>query len=135
MAKGQNHLTGMHGVFLAAAELTSRGLIVSLTSRGAKGADILATDPDCKSMWVVQVKTSKADDGFWLVGEHGKTMASPGFVYIFVVLNSGDPIYYIVPSAVVAEATRVEVNKNSTWYSYYRDEAYRDNWTVFQISE
>ena len=36
--------TGTRGVFLVAAELASRGLIVSPTSRNSFGADLLVTD-------------------------------------------------------------------------------------------
>ena len=36
-------ITGMTGVYLTAAELSKRGFIVSPTSRGAEGADLLVT--------------------------------------------------------------------------------------------
>lgn len=52
------YLSGMHGVYLVAAELTRRGLIVSPTLRNALAADLLATDQDCKMTWSVQVKTN-----------------------------------------------------------------------------
>jgi len=39
--------TGMHGVFLVAAELAKRGYVVSTTSRNAMGADLLVTDDRC----------------------------------------------------------------------------------------
>jgi hypothetical protein len=39
--KGQ--MTGMLGTYLAAAELTHRGLVVWVTTRNARGADLLAT--------------------------------------------------------------------------------------------
>ena len=51
-------LTGMTGVYLAAAELSHRGFIVSPTSRSARGADLLVSDQDCQKAWSVQVKTN-----------------------------------------------------------------------------
>jgi len=41
-SKGQQ--TGMRAVYLVAAELVGRGLIVSPTSRNAFGADLLVTN-------------------------------------------------------------------------------------------
>ena len=41
-------ITGMIGVYLTAAELSKRGFIVSPTSRGAEGADLLVTDQECQ---------------------------------------------------------------------------------------
>jgi hypothetical protein len=63
--------TGMHGVFLTAAELTHRGFIVSLTSRNAFGADLLVTDDQCQRTWSVQVKTNQSTSpNFWLLSVH-----------------------------------------------------------------
>ena len=39
-------ISGMTGVYLVAAELSKRGFIVSPTSRGAEGADLLVTDQE-----------------------------------------------------------------------------------------
>ena len=41
-------ITGMRGVSVVAAELSKHGFIASPTSRSARGADILATDAECK---------------------------------------------------------------------------------------
>lgn len=42
--RANTHCSGMESIYRVAAELTCRGFIVSLTSRSAKGADLLATD-------------------------------------------------------------------------------------------
>jgi hypothetical protein len=52
----KQQMTGMLGAYLAAAELTQKGLIVSMTSRNARGADLLVADQDYKHTWSVQVK-------------------------------------------------------------------------------
>jgi hypothetical protein len=53
-SKGQ--MTGMLGVYLAAAELTQKGLVVSLTSRNARGVDLLATNQSYQKTWAIQAK-------------------------------------------------------------------------------
>jgi hypothetical protein len=63
MATSQQ-ITGMQGVYLVAVELSERGFIVSPTSRGAAGADLLVTDQKCRSAYTVQVKTNKRTFGF-----------------------------------------------------------------------
>jgi hypothetical protein len=60
-------MNGMLGVYLAAAELTQRGLIVSPTSRSSRGVDLLATDQSFKRAWSVQVKTNGKRATYWLL--------------------------------------------------------------------
>jgi hypothetical protein len=83
----QAQMTGMQGVFLAAAELTRRGFIVTTTSRNALGADLLVTDQRCQNAFSVQVKTNARPTNNWLVGEHVAKFASDTHMYIFVTLR------------------------------------------------
>jgi hypothetical protein len=69
-AKGQ--MTGMRGVYLVAAELARHGWIVSPTSRGAAGADILMTTQDCNRAYSIQVKTHTTTGLLFLLGSHAK---------------------------------------------------------------
>lgn len=133
MARRDTHLTGMHGVYLVAAELTAHGLIVSPTLRNAPGADLLVTTPDCQQAWSVQVKTNSDKWGFWLVGKKAMTAASPSHIYVLVNLIGRDSEFYIIPSKHLAPMVREEVNKNSTWYSVYAEDAdpYRERWECF----
>lgn len=62
----------MRGVFLVAAEMSNRGLIVTTTSRGAFGADILVTDDCCKRAFSVQVKSNSYSKSFWLLNKKSK---------------------------------------------------------------
>lgn len=97
------HQVGMLGVYLTAAELTSRGFIVSLTSRNAAGADLLVTDQLCRRTWSVQVKTSAKPVDFWPVSKNAESLSSDGHVYVFVNLRGESrPEYFVVPSCVVA---------------------------------
>ncbi len=102
--KGQ--FTGMTGAFLVAAQLSSRSLVSSLTSRSAAGADILVTDEECKTTYLIQVKTNSKNASFWILGSRKPSEGSLSHIYVFVNLKkdsngdiSGD--YYIVPSKVV----------------------------------
>jgi hypothetical protein len=67
-SKGQMN-DGLLGVYLAAAELTHRGLIVSPTSRSTRGVDLLATDQSYTHAWSVQVKTSGKRATWWLLNK------------------------------------------------------------------
>jgi len=115
---------GMQGVFLAAAELTYRGFVVSLTARNAFGADLLVTD-QCQRAWSVQVKTNQSTAAnFWLLNAHSENLRSDSHVYIFVALMVGNqrPKFLVVPSRIVAENVCKETAKSgSIWYSFSRD--------------
>ncbi len=105
--------TCMYGVLLVAAELASRGLIVSTTSRNAMGADLLMTDDSCSRACSVQIKTNAKLAPFWLVGEKAKRFKSPTHVGVLVNLRNegkrkGEHEYYVVPSEEVAQLMQEE---------------------------
>jgi len=134
-SKGQ--FTGMTGSFLVAAQLSSRGLVTSITSRSAAGADILVTDAECDSAFAVQVKTNGKSAGFWILGKKEPSKGSDSYIYAFVNIGNnqsgevtGD--YYLVPSKVVRKIARYG---GASWpnYSVYREdiEEYHNNWGIF----
>lgn len=133
----KQQMTGMLGVYLTAVELVKRGFIVSPTSRSAMGADLLVTDQHCRQAWSVQVKTNASSANFWLVGASAKDLIAKSHIYVFVnVPKSEDkkPQFYVVPSKKVAIAVRVtppSKTRAHVWYSYDRDEKYRDSWRAF----
>lgn len=130
-------MTGMLGVYQTAVELTRLGLIVSPTSRSAMGADLLVTDSGCRKAWSVQVKANAIRAGFWLVGPKAREISSPSHIYVLVnAAASRLPEFYVVPSSAVAMDTRVSTSKTgSVWFEYYKDEQYRDNWSLFDFVE
>lgn len=134
-SKGQ--MTGMLGVYLTAVELTKRGFIVSPTSRSAMGADLLVTDQKCRKAWSIQVKTNASMANFWLTSAKTKELASPSHVYVFVSVPKNEqraPVFYVVPSRVVANAVQSSPPQGSTgsvWHAYYRADKYKDNWKLF----
>lgn len=118
----KNQLTGMLGVYLSAAELTSRSFIVSPTSRSALGADLLVTDQRCQRAWSVQVKTQRQAANFWLVGSQAREINSPTHIYVFINLRGGSrPDYLVFPSKVVAEKMyEAKAKTGSTFYCFDR---------------
>ena len=125
-------ITGMTGVYLTAAELSKRGFIVSPTSRGAEGADLLVTDQECQHVYTVQVKTDSGGT-FWLLGKN-KTKTSRTHIYVFVryaQLKRGEVIkYYVVPSKKVSELEYFDGKFRSIRREYI--EKYEDAWGRFR---
>lgn len=132
--KGQ--MTGMLGTYLAAAELTYQGLIVSVTSRNARGADLLAADQDYDRTWSIQVKTNRKAAGFWLLSKDYTELSAPSHVYLFINLRGeAKPDYYVVPSRIVSKLGQTTPPRSggSIWYSFARSDAekYKDRWSIF----
>jgi hypothetical protein len=110
-------LIGMYGVYLAEAELSRRGFIVSLTSRNMFGADLLVTDQRCRKAWSVQVKTTTKPREFKIVNRHAQEIASNRHIYVFVDLKDNvfvdlkdntPPKFQVLPSKVVAAGTKLD---------------------------
>lgn len=145
MSEGQ--LTGMRGVYLVAAELSRLGFIASPTSRGAMGADILVTDPQCTRSFSVQVKSNAVNFGFFLVGKRATEIVSPTHIYALVNLHSKDgveaPEFFVVPSEVLAgkvvhdkakKSRRGDQEPSEWWAVRVKDVAeYKDKWDVFGV--
>ena len=129
----KNQLTGMQGVYLVAAELSRHGFIASPTSRSARGADILVTDPECTHAFSVQVKTNAALSSYWLLNEHAKEMVSDSHVYVLVNLKKDGVEFFVMPSRAVAEKMWTEEHTKSKWFGIQRKDAlpYQDKWDVF----
>jgi hypothetical protein len=131
-AKGM--MTGMLGTYLAAAELTQKGLVVSITSRNARGADLLVTDQAYKRTWSIQVKTNRKAASFWLLSKDYRDITSATHIYVFINLRGNErPDYYVVPSGVVAKLGQTTTEGRSIFYSFWRKDAkrYHERWSIF----
>ena len=136
-----SQMTGMQGVYMVAAELTRRSLIVSPTSRSSYGADLLVTDQGCKRAWSVQVKTNAGHPNFWLLNKHCGETKSASHIYVLVNLGQKkpqrEPVFYIVPSRVLATKMHQSTPRGemgSIFYLIYRDDIlrYKGRWRVFR---
>lgn len=126
----------MRGVFLVAAELAGRGFTVSLTSRNARGADLLVTDQSCNRAYSVEVKTNGTRATFWLLNKGAKALTSPSHVYVLVNLHQDLNVveYYVVPSSYVMRNVKVERTPKGTWYSIAKSpqlERFKNGWDSF----
>jgi hypothetical protein len=133
-SKGQ--FTRMTGLYLLAAELAKRQMIVSPTSRSVQTADLLVTDANCRRAYAVQVKTNARTFSFWLVGAKTDSIKSDSLIYAFINLRPTGPEFYLVPSrhvARVVDVARPTRTRKTTWYFVYRDDIkkFKDNWKVF----
>lgn len=136
----KGYRNGMFGVYQVAAELTRRGFIVSLTSRGAFGADLLVTDQKCRNAWSVQVKTNGKPASFRLCNRAACKLRSKSHMYVFVnVRNGGDERseFYVVPSRIVASfsARRYPKPAADTFYAFYKRDKFKDRWQAFGSPE
>ena len=132
--------TGMIGVYLVAAELSKRGLIVSPTSRSALTADLLVTDAPCKNVYAVQVKTNAVTFGFWLVNKKTSQINSDHLVYVLVNLRKTGPEFYVIPSSVVSQRVKYSPptkTRKSVWYSVFLSKVaeFKDRWDLFKREE
>ena len=129
--------TGMTGVFLVAAELSQRDFIVSPTSRGASGADLLVTDKLCKQAFSVQVKTNAKVFGYWLINKNAKDTVSPTHIYVLVNLRkNGEKEYFVVPSKDISKKMAIDKSSQSEWpyFNYPDAEPYKNGWQIFRSS-
>jgi hypothetical protein len=123
-------ITGMTGVYLAAAELSHRGFVVSPTSRSAKGADLLVTDQSCLNAWSVQVKTNAHKKGQWTLNEGDSKYTSDSHIYIFVnIMGNTRPEYLVVSSKQVAANIKRAPNSPRCWYNKRPGDG--ENWKLF----
>lgn len=128
-------ITGMRGVYLVAAELSRLGFIVSPTSRGALGADLLVTDQFCRNTFSVQVKTNQRTFTFWLLNRKAKEISSSNHIYVLVNIRKNETEYFVVPSRIIAKRMYTEqskTGKKSTWYAISLSDIqqYKDKWNL-----
>ena len=97
-------LTGVAGEYFAAAELSRRGYVASITLRNTKGIDIIATNEEGSKTINIQVKTSGSKTKHWILNIKAESIVDKNMFYIFVKLTATDkrPNFHIIPSADVA---------------------------------
>ena len=101
-------LTGVSGEYFAAAELSRRGYISSITLRNTKGIDIVASNEVGSKTINIQVKTSSKTTKGWILNKKAEKMNDKNMFYIFVRLNEVDerPEFHIVPTSYVANKVK-----------------------------
>ena len=101
-------LTGVSGEYFAAAELSRRGYIASITLRNTKGIDIVASNEEGSKTINIQVKTSSKSTKGWILNKKAEEMDDKNMFYIFVRLNELEerPQFHIVPTSFVANQVK-----------------------------
>lgn len=104
------NLTGVSGEHFAAAELSRRGFLVTLTRGNAPGVDLLAYHPESQKTVAIQVKTalgSKQRRGQWIMNQKDEdegAVRSHAFIFVYLPAQPDQsPEYTIVPSQTVAK--------------------------------
>ena len=102
-------LTGVAGEYFAAAELSRRGYVASITLRNTKGIDIIATNEEGSKTINIQVKTSGLKTRGWILNKKAEEMTDENMFYILVRLTALDkrPFFHIIPSADVAHHVKI----------------------------
>ena len=143
-------LVGVAGEYFAAAELSRRGYIASITLRNTKGIDIIATNEEGTKSINIQVKsTSKSSRGGWILNQKAEQMSEKNLFYIFVKIPKDNeiPLFHIVPSRNLARAVKSGHKKwletpgkkgqkhNDSSMRYWRDEdnKYLDRWDLLGL--
>jgi len=157
---------GAAGVHLVVAELSLRGYIALPTTRNLKAVDIVAFNNKLSRFAFIQVKSTDQPRSGWPVYTiknadnwekeiRDALFLGERFFYVFVVLPSktqSEPVYYIVPSADVAEMlinkTReylrehpsVGVARQLVAWGYgglrpEEDKRYRNKWELLGLDE
>jgi hypothetical protein len=128
-------LSGASGEFYAAAELSRRRFIATITSRNAEGIDILAAKPGSGRAIKIQVKTIQGATKRWVLREKNESECGEGHFYIFVRLGAlgSRPTFHIVPGKVVAETIKAE---HAKWVGgLKRDGTNRKNGSMRKFSD
>lgn len=100
-------LAGVSGEYFAAAELSRKGYIASITLRNTKGVDILCTTADIGHQIGIQVKTNRGSNREWILNNKIEKLIDDNLFYIFVNLHGDNtPDYFIVPSHDVVTQAR-----------------------------
>lgn len=112
-AKVPTSLIGAAGEHFVMFELYRRGIMVGQPPQGVADVDLLVLDDSAKVVKSLQVKTtSKGAKTGWIMKSKHETLVSPRLWYIFVAMELEKPVCYVIPSKVVAEATKIS---HSTW--------------------
>ncbi len=109
-------LTGIAGVYYAAAELTKKGYNASILLNNSEIYDILAVDQTNHQQLLIQVKTTWDYRGGrkWILNKKVEDFYNENFFYIFINLFNEDkrPEFFIIHSKELAKKIK---NGHQSW--------------------
>jgi hypothetical protein len=140
--------TGVSGEYFAAAELSRRGFICSVTLKNTRGTDILVSNQQSSKLVGVQVKTNRKSKKEWALDKKEEELYEDNLVYIFVNLKELNelPEYYIVQSKIVADqiknshkkwllqpGKKVQLHKDTPMRKFRdKNDEYKDRWEIIE---
>jgi len=124
--KGARYRTQWATQFFAAAELTRRGYLVSLTFGDATGTDLLVRSPNGKQ-FTVDVK-GQSTKNFWLIQPRVRN-PEHFFILVFLPKQNLPPQYFIMSSDELMRR-RDEYKQSVRSRGKYRDELGGINWST-----
>jgi hypothetical protein len=103
--KHDTQLTGAAGEHLVLSRLLSRGFLSAQAPRGTRKADILVNFLDGGRPCLIQVKARQyGSDLGWHMQEKHEAQTEEDLFFCFVDFEPDDPVVYVLPAAVVADA-------------------------------
>ena len=112
--------------FYAAAELTRRGYLVSLTFGNAHVADLLVQSEDDR-MFTVDVK-GQSTKNFWLI-QPRPIIKNHYYIFVYLPRNGGDPSYFVASCEEVMNLRNEYKKRMIEEGKKYDDKLGGFNWT------
>ena len=104
--KVSSTLIGVSGEYYAAAELSRKGYVASITLRNTRGIDIVVSNENGNKTVNIQVKTKREGiRGGWIMSKKAEDIRDKNMFYVFVSLIKEEKRteFHIVPSIDVAK--------------------------------
>lgn len=137
MGKLSKWLTWIAGEYFVAWELSLRWYMASITLRNNDSIDIHASKLESGKTFSIQVKTNQNQKRSWILSKKSETISHTNMFYIFVCLKDWSlrPDYFIVPSYIVANFTKVTYWEwfNTPWKNWIKRQD--TNMRIFQDYE
>ena len=123
--KKPNQLTGNAGLYYVSYELAKRGWNVLITSRNARGPDIIVYSQSGKTMHTIQVKAlSKRNPTS--VGQTESSQKNFKMSEFVIICNN---VYDSSPQSFIAKTDQIRINRHG-WIEPNDYEKFKDNWEI-----
>lgn len=124
--KNTRYQTQWSAQFFAAAELTRRGYLVSLTFGNAPISDLLIRSPN-GAQFTVDVK-GQSNKNFWLI-QRREQNPNHYFILVYLPKNLDNPRYFVLSSNELMKR-REEYRETVLHKGRYRDDLGGINWST-----
>ena len=123
--KKPKQLTGNVGLYYVSYELAKRGWNVLITTRNARGPDIIAYSQSGKIMHTIQVKALSRRNPT-SVGSSSSSQKNFKMSKFVIICNN---VYDANPQSFIAKTNQIKINKHG-WIEPKDYEKFKDNWKI-----